>query len=174
MSKNRSPATEGSSHTCKELNTVEGIQWRATEVTKRLDHLTYEEKVTEVWLSNMDRRVLSINSRHFKKYFDHYHWDFSISVQVSWTTQEKWAPFPLHPALPLAQIHWLQKGLGNRAYTTCQAKTNVGSEKLQMRILPYSPEIPYPISVYLNIYPNSCNRMFNKLSLRKDVQAQSQ
>lgn len=41
-----------------------------------------------------------------------------------------------------------------------------------MKILPYSPEILYPIYVYLN--PNSWNRMFSKLSLRKDVQAQSQ
>lgn len=176
MSKNWSPAPEGSSHTCKELNTVEGVQWKATEMTKELDHLTYEDKVTEVWLSKAQREVLSINSRHFKKYFDHYHWDFNILVQVSWTTtQEKLTPFPLHPAphimllLPgmLAQIHWLQKGLGNRAYTTCQAKTNVGREKQQMKILPYIPGISCPISAYLNIYPNSCNPLCNKLSLKR-------
>lgn len=188
MSKNWSPAPEGSSHTCKELNTVEGVQWRATEMTKRLDHLTlWGEGDRSVIIQHGQKgqsEILSINSRHFKKYFGHCHWDFNILVQVSWTTQEKWAPFPLHRAprvmllppgkLSLAQLYWLQKGLGNRANTTCQAKINVGSEKLQMKILPYSPEISCSVSVYLHIYPNSCNRMFKKLSLRKDVQAQSQ
>lgn len=55
----------------------------------------------------------------------------------------------------------------------CQAKANVGSEKAQIKILPYSPDISCPISVPLNIYTDSCNCMLNKLSLRKDVQAQS-
>lgn len=49
----------------------------------------------------------------------------------------------------------------------------MGSEKLEIKILPYSPDISCPISVHLNIYTNSCNSMLNKLDLRKDVQAQS-
>lgn len=55
----------------------------------------------------------------------------------------------------------------------CQAKPNMGSEKLQIKILPYSPDISCPISVRLNIYTDSCNCMLNSLSLRKDGQAQS-
>lgn len=55
----------------------------------------------------------------------------------------------------------------------CQAKANTGREKLQIKILPSSPDISCPISVHLNVYTDSCNRMLNKLSLRKNVQAQS-
>lgn len=55
----------------------------------------------------------------------------------------------------------------------CQAKANAGSEKLHIEILPYSPDTSYHISVYLNMYTDSCNLMLNKLSLRKDLQAQS-
>lgn len=80
---------------------------------------------------------------------------------------------PLAGKLLLAQMHQLQKGTGNGLRLMCRAKANTGSEKLMIKILPYSPDISYPTSVHLNVYTNSCNCMLNKLNLKQDVQAQS-
>lgn len=46
-------------------------------------------------------------------------------------------------------------------------------KKLQIKILPYSPDILCLFSLCLNKYTDSCNCMLNKLSLRKCIQAKS-
>lgn len=61
----------------------------------------------------------------------------------------------------------------NRLYLMCHAKVNTDSEELQIKILPYNPDILDPISVCLNIRTDSCSHTLNKLSLRQHIQAKS-
>lgn len=80
---------------------------------------------------------------------------------------------PLAGKLPLAQCINYKKALVTGSTRRVKLKQTRVEEKLQIKILPNSPDILCPISMHLNTYTNSCNLMLNKLRLRKDVQAQS-